>query len=274
MRRSLIRCNVFDACFLINLDSRSDRLTHSMQQIERAKLHRCFKPNVRVERVSGVDGASLDMSQLHREGVLSQQGFERLQLPLEDKLFGMDLTPGAVGCALSHRLVWQRVVDANASAALILEDDVEFHHRFSREILQRWRHVPDDWGIVYLGGLDLLAAGKPPRPLVSKGFRRAYHGQRELTAYVVHAASAKRCLELSLPLTWQVDTHICSKLADDSAAQDKYICDPNSYALHPTLAIQVTCFGTNVQKKCSDNPALEDASRRMREFIGGGTSVR
>eukprot|EP00331_Platyophrya_macrostoma_P010723 CAMPEP_0176426198 /NCGR_PEP_ID=MMETSP0127-20121128/11810_1 /TAXON_ID=938130 /ORGANISM="Platyophrya macrostoma, Strain WH" /LENGTH=202 /DNA_ID=CAMNT_0017807441 /DNA_START=273 /DNA_END=881 /DNA_ORIENTATION=+ len=201
-------------------------------------------------------------------------GRQRFLLPREEKLFGMDLTPGAIGCALGHRRIWQRVVDEDIKTALILEDDVEFHPRFARLLPDLWRRIPSDWGMVYFGGLDLLAKGKPPRPFLADGVRLAYNGHRELTAYVVNAASAKRCLELSAPMTWQVDTHICNQLAHDPAASDDFIADPKSYVFQPALAIQITSFGTDVQKQTAENAQMEDASRRLREFVQGGTSVR
>ncbi|KAK7195189.1 glycosyltransferase family-like protein [Novymonas esmeraldas] len=270
------RCcrTIFDACYVLNLDRRPDRWAHVQQQVKQAKLSRFLKADVAVTRVSGVDGDTLDVAALHRSGALTDLGYQRSQLPTEEKLYGMDLTRGAIGCALAHRAVWQRVVAEQRACALILEDDLEFHHQFGRVFADRWSRVPGDWGIVHLGGLDLLASGKPPRPYVADGVRLAYHGHRELTAYVVHAASAQRCLDLSLPMTWQVDTHISSSLADDPVAQDQYVSDPKTYVLHPSLVIQLMSFTTDVQKNNVGNPALVDAARRMREFVGGGTSVR
>eukprot|EP00758_Cryptobia_borreli_P013936 Tbor_TRINITY_DN5881_c7_g1::TRINITY_DN5881_c7_g1_i13::g.6018::m.6018 len=100
-------------------------------------------------------------------------------------------------------------------------------------------------------------------------------------------------------MTWQIDTHITSNVEDEDSVSSPlrkhnnshisgqfdnnnnnnnessyYISDPLSYVLQPSVAIQITSLGTDVQKKLADNPALEDASRRMREFVGGGTSVR
>lgn len=266
---------IFDACYVLNLDRRTDRWAHTQRQLQRARIASFLKPGgPGICRVSGVDGSQLDLAGLHAQGILTDQGYQRAQLPLEEKLFGMDLTMGAIGCALGHRAVWERVVAAGHTAALVLEDDVEFHHKFSRQFAQRWARVPADWGVVHLGGLDLLASGKPPRPYCGEGIRLAYQGHRELTAYVIHAASAARCLELSVPMTWQVDTHINSCLEEDPAAQDRYIADPKTYVFQPSLVIQITSFGTDVQKQPSSNPALEDAARRMREFIGGGTSTR
>ncbi|AIN96511.1 glycosyltransferase family-like protein [Leishmania panamensis] len=265
---------VFDACYVLNLDRRPDRWAHVQQQVKRAKLQKFLKPGVEVTRFSGVDGNELDVAGLHNDGVLTDLGYQRYQLPTEQKLYGMDLTKGAIGCALGHRAVWRRVVAEHRECALILEDDLEFHHQFARQFAERWSRVPADWGIVHMGGLDLLASDKLPRPYIADGIRLAYHGHRELTAYVVHAASAQRCLDLTLPMTWQVDTHISSCLADDTAAQDQYIADPKTYVFQPSLVIQLMSFTTDVQKKPTDNPALADAARRLREFVGGGTSVR
>jgi GR25 family glycosyltransferase involved in LPS biosynthesis len=258
----------FDAVYVLNLDRRTDRWAHTQQQLRRAGLHKG------AERVSGVDGLALDTSALQRQGLLSPTAVQRLALPLEEKLFGMDLTPGAIGCAMGHRKLWELVVERKHECALLLEDDVEFNPALKRAFAERWAAVPKDWGILYLGGLDLLAKGKPPRPFLGDGVRYAYQGHRELTAYVVHHRSAQRCLDLSREMTWQIDTHICNNFAHDAAAQDDYIADPLSYVLQPSLAIQLTKFGTDVQKQEEHNPALMDASRRMREFVGGGTSVR
>lgn len=263
----------FDACFVLNLDRRPDRWAHVSRQTAKAKLTKLTTTGI-VERVSGIDGLSLNIKSLADQGLMTPLGYERFCLPQEQKLFGMDLTVGAIGCALGHRKIWQLVVERRLERALILEDDVEFSPKFASTIESRLTQVPRDWELIYLGGLDLLSKGKPPRPFVTEGVRFAYQGHRELTAYMLHHRSAARCLELSYPLTWQIDTHITSNLTDHAAAGDSFISDPKSYVLQPSLAIQLTTIGTDVQISTSPNPGLEDASRRMREFVGGGTSVR
>jgi len=276
LRYSVRRHNnkpIFDACYVLNLDRRKDRWSHVQRQVDRAGL-REFVQGGHIQRVSGVDGHQLDVAKLHQSGFISADGYKRFQLPVHEKLFGMDLTLGAIGCAMGHRKIWEMVVAAKNQCALILEDDVEFYHKFRRDLRQRWAHVPADSGIMYLGGLDLLKAGKPPRPFIAEGVRYAYNGHRELTAYVVTQKSAKRCLELTQELTWQVDTHICMGLKHDPQADDSYICDPLSYVFQPSLAIQVTVLGTDVQKQPAADAHLEDAARRLREFVGGETSVR
>jgi GR25 family glycosyltransferase involved in LPS biosynthesis len=279
LRRSLVARSAssypFDRVYVLNLDRRADRWRHTQTQLRRARI-----PDQLVTRVSGIDGVAKfstpqQIEGLVRDGTLTAAAAKRMvDVPQREKLFGMDLTPGAVGCALGHRDIWQRILDSNSACALILEDDVEFHPAIARTFAERWAHVPADWELVYLGGVDLLRDGKPPRPFLADGVRYAYKGHRELTAYVLNARSARRCLELTRPMTWQIDTHICMNCRPDAAAQDEYIADPKSYVLQPSLAIQVARFGTDVQKQADGSAALTDASRRMREFVGNETSVR
>ena len=254
-----------------------------------------------IERVEAVDGNELNIDNLIARGHITNFAYQRLKnIPLEEKFYGMDLTKGALGCALSHRYVWEKIVARKHKCALIMEDDVELSPLFSSTITQRIIDVPGDWELLYLGGVDLLSAGKPPRPMVARGWRRAYSGQRELTAYVLHHVSAALCLELTNKLNWQIDTHLCESCTDDidsnrpykamdknldtrefrkdsHSALDKFISKPMSYALQPTLAIQLSRFGTNVQKSSESSTGdayAVDAKRRVREFYSGLTSVR
>ncbi|CAE8581662.1 unnamed protein product, partial [Polarella glacialis] len=35
----------------------------------------------------------------------------RYLLPDDQKVFGIDLTPGAIGCALSHMKIWTQIIE-------------------------------------------------------------------------------------------------------------------------------------------------------------------
>lgn len=298
-----------DAVFVLNLDKRTDRWMNAKSQLKKAK----FDVELDVNRISGIDGVELfggrkvvDDFMLHHhrqhqhqhrddasksakleiqrkaqdlvnQGLITQQAAQRLvEVPTQDKLYGMDLTFGAIGCALGHRRIWELIAANGLEGALVLEDDVEFNPSIARQFAERWSHVPKDWELVYLGGVDLLREGKPPRPFVAEGVRYAYKGQRELTAYVLNHKSARACLAMTKPLAWQIDTHICMNCRYHDAAKDELIASPLSYCFQPALAIQVAKFGTDVQKQHEGVQAasLTDASRRMREFVGGETSVR
>jgi glycosyl transferase, family 25 len=63
------------------------------------------------------------------------------------KYFGRDMSNGEIGCLLSHRMVYQKMVDEHIEVALILEDDVHFKLEFP-EILQQILAQDLTWDIV------------------------------------------------------------------------------------------------------------------------------
>ena len=92
--------------FVINLDRRPDRLEAMRRALDWFGLE--------FERISAVDGSKL--------GSISDQCFwyARVYSGLADQ------PAGAVGCFLSHRHIWQEMVDRNLPQVLVLEDDCNF----------------------------------------------------------------------------------------------------------------------------------------------------
>ncbi len=80
--------------FLINLDTRPDRLVYVSTQLH--ELHLPFT------RISAVLGKNLTESE--------QQLFDKDRFIIEYK---KPVTLGEIGCAMSHRLIWQKMLDEN-----------------------------------------------------------------------------------------------------------------------------------------------------------------
>lgn len=92
--------------FYINLDSNPERNTHLMTEV--AKL------GLAAQRISAIDGKALmeqDIAFVHKHNFL-----------LKNK---RHIKMGEIGCAMSHRPIWQMMIDDGIDYALILEDDVE-----------------------------------------------------------------------------------------------------------------------------------------------------
>ena len=70
---------------------------------------------------------------------------------------------GAWGCYRSHLAVIERCLNDGTSPVLILEDDVIFSEDFAQRVETYLRHLPDDWGMAYLGGQHLKEGTNPPR---------------------------------------------------------------------------------------------------------------
>jgi len=219
-----------------------------------------------VERFSAVHGKSLDVPYLAEAGVIAMEALPRYYLPDEQKLFGTDLTAGGIGCALSHMFIWRdiirRCVDeamAEDTPFLVLEDDCQFDPSFSEQMVhERMSHVPSDWDIVYLGGQDLLR--RQHQYQVSPGVRRLYKGFRETTAYVINAKGAKACLDVCVPMHWQVDTHLNDEtlrqgLQGPRGEDSDVTMYPRGYCLFPPIVVQQReHFPTDVQKVEHDAP--------------------
>lgn len=111
---------------LLNLDRQPERLARFMAR-------NAFLTSV--ERQPAVDGRVADRAPLIETRVIDS---------------GLECTPGALGCALSHLLVWQRAV-TNSIVTTVLEDDAVVNRVFESEAQRVLSELPPDWDIVYWG---------------------------------------------------------------------------------------------------------------------------
>lgn len=91
--------------FYINLDKRPDRNVQMTEQLSVLGLS--------AERISAINGS--DLSEQEKSFVNNENFL------LNTK---RHVSHGEIGCAMSHRLIWQKMLDNNLDYALILEDDV------------------------------------------------------------------------------------------------------------------------------------------------------
>ncbi|PID63845.1 MAG: hypothetical protein CR974_00980 [Gammaproteobacteria bacterium] len=94
--------------FYINLNSRTDRNNLMQQQLDKLSLN--------AERLSAVNGKQLTPSE--KAFVDERKFFLRMRRPI---------SAGEIGCAASHRAIWQKMLDNGLDFALVMEDDVEIH---------------------------------------------------------------------------------------------------------------------------------------------------
>ena len=127
-----------------------------------------------VEFIKAVDGRILS-----EEEINSQFDFNRSR-----KLYGKRITPGEVGCTLSHRKIYKQIVDDNIPYALLLEDDIA---------IQR------DLNFIDLDAVDKLLRSSKPRVLMLSG-DYCYYKKKPIAriysavgtyAYMINFAGAK-----------------------------------------------------------------------------------
>lgn len=114
--------------FIINLDSSPERFVHAEQQLRAL--------GISAQRFRGVYGKDLTAAEVDAcyDKSANLQHFRR------------SLSPGEIGCYLSHRGVWQLMVEQHIEIAIVLEDDIEVDPRLPQAItqiaaLQGWDHI-------------------------------------------------------------------------------------------------------------------------------------
>jgi glycosyl transferase family 25 len=105
--------------FLINLDSRPDRLEKMISRLG----------DLPFERIAAVDGQNLD----EREFISQSAKFR--------------MAKNEIACILSHKVVWQKIIAENIPYACILEDDVHLSSSFPHFIRNPdW--LPDNFTVI------------------------------------------------------------------------------------------------------------------------------
>ena len=172
--------DAFPPVFVINLEKSADR---------RAAMAKVLNPlHISYTFFNAVNGHALDID----------------SLPVYDKprrrlYFGRDLSNGEIGCLLSHRAIYQHMVDTNIDRAIVLEDDVSIEPNFPqlvREILQS----PVQWDLIrFLAydkvqkiGRDIFTLPTKPHTLAripttsggAYGYMLTQHAARELLRHM------------------------------------------------------------------------------------------
>lgn len=170
--------------YLINLDRSPDRLAAMQAQLDQMGLP--------FARVRGVDGAA-DWDSLSAD----------IDIPRFERNVGRRILKGEIGCYASHMAVWDRIIEADAPVALILEDDVVFHDDFM-DAVAALVAAKDHWDMVKLNHI------RAKQPLRQKGVGtwrlNAYLGPfTGMGAYLVTRDAVARLRPRMTPPTRPID---------------------------------------------------------------------
>jgi len=151
-----------------------------------------------IEIFEAVNGKELKPSHL-----LSVWSLYNLTKNVERKEHAQLGSWGAVGCYLSHALIWERMVEKNTQKCIIFEDDVKFYSNFKEEFEKVTPFIPKDADVVFL---DLLWCENKIN--VNKHVKKI-NGQFFGThAYIITLEAAKKFLSKILPIEIQIDSYM------------------------------------------------------------------
>jgi len=125
----------FDAIYILTLKRAKDRQDRVEKELA----------GLDYEFFYGVDKHHLDIKRVTEDGIYDDSGHKAL------KRTHRSMNIGEIACALSHRAIYQDVIDQGHRRALILEDDVRPNPNFSAHFRQALSTLPEDWELLMLG---------------------------------------------------------------------------------------------------------------------------
>jgi len=264
-------------CLYINLDRREDRKEKLLKLLGAVPWLRR-----KLRRLAAVDGRDFDSAAIQGlEGeplpLLVSGAAAAVDVPTVDLRgggFSCHLSRGAIGCALSHRQAWEKLLELRSNGiewALVLEDDiVALAPDFETRLADLLSKLPSDFDVCYVGyhgatpdgdPLRILRCGGPPGPEVHGTF-----------GYLVSTAGAQKLLhgspwrESPFPLAIQLDSAMSRVLGGLKAWRvargAALLCSPPSQLATSDTDCQIVChcgrcFAYRHTLKCSVEVELQ-----------------
>lgn len=134
---------MFTKILYINLDRRQDRNKNVLEQLKKINY------NGNIERISAVDAIKLNFNIIPKT-LITDEGLATTTS--KDMHLYTYLTKGAIGCALSHKIVFEKVLYGNNDYVLILEDNMWFIDNFNNKLKKVLANFLDSkYDILWLG---------------------------------------------------------------------------------------------------------------------------
>ncbi len=224
--------------YYINLDRRPDRDENVKKEISKVGY------SGPVERIPAVDGRELDIANLS-DNLITKEG-KADALNKNGGLYYV-MTPGAIGCALSHHNLATKIIEemTDDNYVLILEDDVVLEDDFMNKLNGYLKEMPK-FDILLLGyhmkQNKMVGDSFYDKPLKSWG----------TFGFVTNKKGSKELLKL-FPIKYQVDTEM-HKLYNNDNLQ-VYSLKENNRLVKSPQSQEESQYGTDIQLR--EYPQIE-----------------
>lgn len=175
----------------------------------RAQFEENYTLDIPCDIISGIDGSSLDLKDMHEHGILGNAGLDSIQSVRRGtkRTEVRDLgSQGALGVYLSHCQLWEAMTREDAPMNMIIfEDDAIVQNWSVQSLTDALNGLPSDWHIYMLGAPHSMRSEVP-----------AGNGVNRLTefcglhAYVINHDGAAWLWEHGdlMPVQQQIDTKL------------------------------------------------------------------
>jgi glycosyl transferase family 25 len=124
------------------------------------------------------------------------------------------MSAGELGCFISHREIWNLMIEKNIDYALVLEDDITLISDFNTRYESILKNLPKEWDIIYL-----FVTTNPLKEtytiLNNSNLRKISADKLDVTstaAYLINKAAAKKLYNLSSEFSVAVDDFISDQI--------------------------------------------------------------
>lgn len=177
--------------FIINLERSVKRREHILEEVEKHKLD--------YEFIKGVDGR-----------ILSEGEVAELMDAEAARTNPATMTPGTLGCLLSHLSIYKKIVAENLEMAFVLEDDAVLPENIN-EILEdvACSIEKNEVVLLYFTSFTPCELSRRDAVEIRNGYQILYPVKVRqpvcATAYVISRGAARTLAELEIPMKMQCD---------------------------------------------------------------------
>lgn len=148
------------------------------------------------------------------------------------------LSPGAIGCYMSHYSVIKEAYEKGHQTVLIFEDDAKIPPNFVDQFKSTLQPtLPKDWDMLFFYWINRR---KKMNPKIENSPWHRLHRFWCLVAYIINRKGMKKILDNAFPIKYQIDTLLVNK----SDEIKMYGCRPN--------LVKGNNFKSTMQIKCKN----------------------
>jgi GR25 family glycosyltransferase involved in LPS biosynthesis len=194
--------DIFEKTYVVNLLSDISKKQFFIEQVKGKVVEDQY------EFFEAVDGTNIDINTID-DTIITKYARESVTSK-KQKIFGISLTYGALGCALSHKQIWEECQNCS-KPFLVFEDDAIFHKQFNTIFPNVCKKLKDlKYDLFYIGYNEIPGFKKKTIDLVlskPSGLITGTYG------YIVSPIGAYKLLNTIFPLNKQVDSSISDNLS-------------------------------------------------------------
>lgn len=130
--------------YLMNMSRNQDRLDHFKKMFKYSDLVAC-----RFFKLDAIDGREVQ----DLKSIVSKQALGELKQIQKTgaRTKHYQISKGAIGCYLSHLMIYKHMLKHDKQYALVFEDDVVFKRNIFERTKLLLKNAPNDWDVILLG---------------------------------------------------------------------------------------------------------------------------